>query len=63
MIKLDSHTLIRAFYWFGLIMGAFGFFTEYSQRIIYMSSDLYFKMSMVSLLASIALSRIESGRN
>ncbi len=61
MFKLTNRTLIRAFYWFGLIMAAFGFFTEYSQRIIYMSSDLYFKMAMVSLLASIALSRIDAG--
>ena len=61
MIKLTNSTLIRAFYWFGLIMASFGFFTEYSQRIIYMNSDLYFKMAMISLLAAIALSRIDTG--
>ncbi|MFH0828683.1 MAG: hypothetical protein V1907_00680 [Candidatus Kerfeldbacteria bacterium] len=63
MIKLDNHMLIRSFYWFGLIMGSFGFFTEISQRIIYMSTDFYLKLAMVSLLAAISLSKIEESKS
>jgi len=59
MFRLDNHILVRVFYWFGLVMALFGFFTEISQRIIYLSSDFYLQLSVVSFLAAIALSRIE----
>jgi hypothetical protein len=60
MFKLDNHVLVHILYWFGLVMAAFGFFTEISQRIIYLSSDFYLQLAMVSFLPSIALSRIVS---
>ncbi len=62
MFRLDNHVLVHIFYWFGLVMAAFGFFTEISQRIIYLSSDFYLQLSMVSFLAAIALSRIEASK-
>lgn len=63
MIKLNNHLLVSVLFWFGFIMASFGFFTEYAQRVIYLASDFYLKMAMVSFLASIALSRIESSKS
>lgn len=57
-VKLNNALLVKAFFWFGVIMGVFGFFTETSGQQIYLSTGFYLELSIVSLLASIGLANI-----
>lgn len=56
MMKFTNKTLATAYYWFGVIMAIFGFFTEISEQQLYLSSGFYLTMSIVAFLAAIAVS-------
>lgn len=58
MMKMTGKTLATAFYWFGLVMGTFGFFTEISEQQLYLSSAFYLTMSIVAFLAAISVATI-----
>ncbi len=58
-IKFTNKLLASVFYWFGLVMAVFAFFTEISEQQIYLSSNFYFEMSLVSFLAAIAMATID----
>ncbi|MBI5405224.1 MAG: hypothetical protein HY976_03270 [Candidatus Kerfeldbacteria bacterium] len=58
-MKFTNKLLASVFYWFGLVMAAFGFFTELSGQQIYLSSSFYFNMSVLGFLAAIAVATIE----
>ncbi|MBI4092466.1 MAG: hypothetical protein HY420_00920 [Candidatus Kerfeldbacteria bacterium] len=58
-MKFNNKVMAQTFYWFGLVMGVFAFFTEISGQQIYLSSAFYFNMSVISLLAAIALAHVD----
>ena len=58
-MKFTNKLLATVFYWFGLIMAAFGFFTELSNQQIYLSSSFYFNMAVLGFLAGIAVATID----
>lgn len=58
MFKFNNSLLSQVYYWFGLVMAVFGFFTEVSGQQLYLSSSFYLEMSIVSFLAAIALSSV-----
>lgn len=58
-IKFTNKLLASVFFWFGLVMAVFAFFTEISGQQIYLSSDFYFEMSLASFLAAIAVATID----
>lgn len=60
MIKFTNSVLVRVYYWFGVVMAVFGFFTEISGQQIYLSSGFYQTMAIIAFLAATALSQIES---
>lgn len=57
-MKFTNKLLATVFYWFGLIMAAFGFFTELSGQQIYLSASFYFNMSVLAFLAAISLATL-----
>ncbi len=59
LMKFNNRVLVRAYYWFGVVMAVFGFFTETSGQQIYLSSGFYQTMAIIAFLAAIALSRID----
>jgi len=61
-MKLTSTVLAHAFYWFGIVMAVFAFFTEVSGQTTYLSSPFYMEMAIVAFLAAIAVSNIHQMR-
>jgi len=58
-VKFTNRLLASVFYWFGLIMAAFGFFTELSDQQVYLSSSFYFNMAVLGFLAAISVATIQ----
>ncbi|MBI3963508.1 MAG: hypothetical protein HY341_00760 [Candidatus Kerfeldbacteria bacterium] len=50
---LTKRWLAHAFAWFGLTLGAFGFFAGAFETKVFVDYTLYLQLSMVSLLAAV----------
>ena len=67
MMKFDTTVLAKAFFWFGLICGVFGIFTQYGftyqvgTQYIFGDAVFYFLLGSMSMLAGIFLNTNRDG--